>query len=88
MDAKMERVIELTARLQEAVAECEDVISVLISASVDGGVHVYKPKTLGLGPMKHYYTDGHGYLWVRCDLGGVNVFGKTDEIESEGEGNQ
>ena len=85
MDAKMERVIELAARLQEAVMECEGVISVNITdhGPAEGGILVYQPKTLGLGPMKHYYTDGHGYRWVRCNLGGVNLFGKTDEKENE-----
>lgn len=74
MDAKMERVIELSKQLQEAVNECECVLAVNVEESnscIKSQIHIRKPETAGVGPMtferenpeygqKWYYNDDHG----------------------------
>ena len=78
MDAKLERVIELVAQLQEAMKECDDVIGVTlthVTGRMWGNLHVYKPETLGLGPLDACYTDSRGRKWGKTVINGVEIVG-------------
>lgn len=78
MDAKLERVIELTRMLQEAMNECDDIIGVTLNHPTDrtwGNLHVYKPETLGLGPLTACYTDKLGRKWGKTVINGVEIVG-------------
>lgn len=74
MDAKMERVIELSKQLQEAVNECGNVFSVHIveaNSCIKSQIHVHEIDESDVGPLtfdrenpeygqKWYYNDDHG----------------------------
>lgn len=74
MNEKLERVIELSKQLQEAVNECGNVLSVYIveaNSCIKSQIHIQKPETAGVGPMtferenpeygqRWYYNDDHG----------------------------
>lgn len=78
MDAKLERVIVLMGMLQDAVKDCDDVIGITLTHVTDrmwGNLHVYKPETLGLGPLDACYTDSRGRKWGKTVINGVEIVG-------------
>lgn len=78
MDAKLERVIDLAAQLQEAMKDCDDVVGITLTHVTDrmyGNLHVYKPETLGLGPLTACYTDKFGRKWGKRVINGVEIVG-------------
>ena len=88
MDAKLERVIELTAQLREAMKECDEAIGVTLTHAAGrmwGNLHVYKPETLGLGPLTFCYTDKLGRKWGKTVINGVEIVGtfETEGISNE-----
>ena len=88
MDAKLERIIELTRMLQEAMGDCDDVIGVTLNHATDrmyGNLHVYKPETIGLGPLTACYVDSFGRKWGKTVINGVEIIGT---FETEGTSNE
>lgn len=74
MDAKLEKVIELSKQLQKAVNECGSVLAVNVeeaNSCIKSQILIRKPERAGVGPMtferenpeygqKWYYNDDHG----------------------------
>ena len=83
MDAKMERVIELSKQLQEAVNECECVLSVNVEKSnscIKSQIHIRKPETAGVGPMTFEYENPeYGQKWYYNDDHGIRIVGAIYE---------
>lgn len=88
MDAKLERVIAIMGMLQDAVKDCDNVIGITLTHVTDrmyGNLHVYKPETLGLGPLTACYTDKFGRKWGKRVINGVEIVGTygTEEDTNE-----
>lgn len=79
MDAKLERVIELVAQLQEAMKECDCVLGynvTHIAGVIDGGLHIPYPDKVGFTGLDPYYIDRRGEHWVKTSYKGVEIHGR------------
>lgn len=86
MNDNLKKVIELANQLQEAVNECDGVLSVGINPKGDilpSGVHVQNQLACDLDGMEFSGQDMYGTKWFRTQRYGVPVYSLVTGGESQ-----